>query len=70
MTRAFVQAIEPFVGLNGLGGKELSLALVANEVKRTFQDLKSAHEHIQIHAVDGFGFQNNVPAQHFGHGLW
>jgi hypothetical protein len=44
--------------------------VVANEVKRTFQDLKSAHEHVQIHAVDGCGFQNDVPIQRFGNGLW
>ena len=60
----------PRHGLNGIGGKDLSLAPVADKVQRAFKDLEPTDEDVQIHAVDGFGFQNDVPVQHVGHGLW
>ena len=60
----------PRLGLNGIGGKDLSLTLVADKVQRAFQDLEPSDEDVQIHAVDGFGFQNDVTVQHVGHSLW
>jgi len=35
-----------------------------------FQDLQSAHDHVQIHPVYAFHLQNHMLVQHFGHGLW
>ena len=43
---------------------------MADEVERPFQDLQASHEDVQIHAVDGLHFQNNVLSQDFGHSLW
>jgi len=33
---------------------------MADEVERPFQNLQSSDDDVQIHAVDGFHFQNNV----------
>ncbi len=56
--------------LYSIGGKDPGLLLMANGVERGFEDLQSAHDDVQIRAVDGFHLQNHVLPQYFGHGLW
>jgi len=56
--------------LHGVGGQDLGFPLLPDEVQRTFQNLKPSHDDVEIHPVDGFGFQNHMLVQHFRDGLW
>lgn len=58
------------IGSTALVERTVAFSLLADESQRPFQDLKSSHDDVQIHPVDGFHFQNDVLVQHFGHRLW
>ncbi len=51
-------------------GKDFGFPLDTKEAKCSLQDLQSAYDYVQIHAVDRFHLQRHVPVQYFGHGLW
>ena len=56
--------------LHSISRKHFRLPLLPDESQGSFQDLKPAHDHVQIHPIDAFHFQNHMLVQHFGDGLW
>ena len=53
--------------LHSIGGKHFRLPLLPDEPQGPFPHLKPAHDHVQIHPVDAFHFQNRMLLQYFGH---
>jgi hypothetical protein len=56
--------------LNGVGGGDRGSSLLADKPQRSFDDLQTWDDGVQVHSVNGFYLQNHVLPQHIGDGLW